>query len=139
MKQEPLFPTNITPEEEAAGFKLVETCIPLLDYKTPSGTPTTTVAAVLPLVPEMNVRLIKMRNPMPELGQGDIDYQLEIFGIRRSLNESLEIAPKWHQPWDGSSLGLGHTIARYKRDGIPDEWQLHQAPDERIVSPDEID
>jgi hypothetical protein len=138
MKQE-LFPTNITPEEKAAGFLLVKTCIPHYTYTTPAGTPNITVAAVLHLVPEKNVRLIKIRNPIQELSEGDIDYQLEIFGPDASLEGRPGFDPQWHSAWDGLSLGLDQTIARFKREGVPPDWLLRQAPEERIVSPNECD
>ena len=137
MNHEP-FPTDITPEEKTAGFLLVETCIPHYTYTTLAGTPNTTVAAVLYLVPEKNVRLIKARSPMPELSEGDIDYQLEIFGIDAALEGRPGFDPQWHSVRGGLAIGLDQTIALYERDDVPPCWLLRPAPEERIVSPNEI-
>ena len=137
MKYEELFPTNITPEEKATGFLLVESIIPHLNYETSSGIPFTTVVAVLYLEPEKNVRLIKTRNPMPELGESAVDYNLEIFGIDALVEIKPWMEPRWNSDGGGLALGLDQTIARYRREGVSSDWQLRPAPEERIVSPNE--
>ena len=130
MKEEHLFPIQISDEERAAGFHLVETRLPMLDSET-FGVHSSTVVAVLPLA--TGVRLIKMLDMMALPGESSVGYQLQVYGIEASLADKSWNKPKWDTWWDGLSKSFQAALARYQRDGIPRNVQLAEPPEEVVV------
>ncbi len=132
MNTNPNIPTDITPEEKQAGFRLVETRLPLPDSG-PSGGHILTTVAILDLDPSF--RLIKMLDiNLPSRTRG-VCYQLQSFGVdTHPMNKGLD-KPQWRQLWDGPSSTMDLALKRYKTDKGGKFWKSVLPPDEPAENP----
>jgi hypothetical protein len=130
MKTEPSFPTDLTPEERAAGFRLVETRLPLIDYDT-FGAHSTTVVAVLPLAPSF--RLIKMREAKLHASDLGFGYQLQAFGVDAPPLLQYHGPPHWQTMWNSLPCTIELAIQQFKSHNLDPHWKIETPPAERTV------
>jgi hypothetical protein len=112
------FPTDLTHAEDADGWRLALTRLPLQ--------PEDTEIAVLPLSP--SARLVKAtRLPLFE-GDATIGYLLEVYCVEEHFMRGGRAKPGWNLVWNGPSSTVELARRRYEKEPLDPNLKILPPP-----------
>lgn len=123
MNTDPNFPIDLTPEETAAGFRLVTTKLPLGNAEV--------VVAALPVGPSSRILKATALPLFP--GDSKTGYLLEVYGRDTHPMMRGRDKPKWNLVWNGTSSTIEHALRRSETELINPHFEVMLPPEEVAV------